>query len=34
MDIKTIITIGLCLFIIGGLIFFQVKKYRGKDKNK
>lgn len=30
MDVKTIIVVALCLFIVGGLIFLQVKKRKKK----
>ncbi len=26
MELKTIITIGLCVFILGGLVFLQIRK--------
>lgn len=30
MDVKTIIVVALCLFIVGGLIFLQIKKRKKK----
>jgi LPXTG-motif cell wall-anchored protein len=32
MELKTILTIGLCLFIVGGLVFLRLKKKRNKEK--
>lgn len=26
MDVKTILVIALCVFVVGGLIFLQIKK--------
>lgn len=31
MELKAILTIGLCVFIVGGLIFLYI---RNKNKNK
>lgn len=30
MDVKTIIVVALCLFIVGGLVFLQFKKRKRK----
>lgn len=30
MDVKTIIVVALCLFIVGGLVFLQLKKRKRK----